>query len=50
LADFEKELENLDVLDAEFYAASVDDIEKASEIASGLSFPVGHWRDARGRD
>tara|TARA_B100000676_G_C18079193_1_gene849994 strand:- start:3625 stop:3759 length:135 start_codon:yes stop_codon:yes gene_type:complete len=28
LADFVKELENLDVLDAEFYAASVGDIEK----------------------
>ena len=42
MADFEKELESLDELDAKVYAASVDDIDHASEIASGLSFPVGH--------
>ena len=42
LADFEKELVSLDALDAKVYPASVEDIEKASEIASGLSFPVGH--------
>ncbi len=29
-------------LDAKVYAASVDDVEKASEIASNLSYPVGH--------
>lgn len=42
MADFERETEALEDLDAKIYAASVDDIDHASEIASGLSFPVGH--------
>lgn len=29
-------------LDAKVYAASVDDVDNASEIASNLSYPVGH--------
>lgn len=29
-------------LDAKVYAASVDDIDNASEIASNLSYPVGY--------
>ena len=42
MADFERELESLDELDAKVYAASVDAVDQASEIASGLSFPVGY--------
>ena len=44
LADFEKELESLDALDAKVYAASVDDIEKARE-----SFEKTKLRLANGR-
>lgn len=29
-------------LDAKVYAASVDDVDNASEIASNLSYPVAH--------
>ncbi len=42
MAEFERETEVLDSLGAKVYAASVDDIDHASEIASGLSYPVGH--------
>ncbi len=61
MADFERESEVLASLDAKVYAASVDDADQASEIASNLSYPVAHgvtraeadkigawWEDRRG--
>jgi alkyl hydroperoxide reductase subunit AhpC len=61
LADFERESEELATLGAKVYAASVDDVDKASESASNLSYPMAHgitradadkigawWEDRRG--
>lgn len=42
MAEFEQKLEEFASLDAKVYAASVDDVEKAGEVASNLSFPVAH--------
>ena len=42
MAGFEAELESLRGLDASVVAASVDDAEKAAEVAADLSFPVAH--------
>jgi len=57
----ENELETLKSLDVSVVAASVDDAEKAREVAAELSFPVAHgmtraqadsidawWEDRRG--
>ena len=61
MAAFEREIDALREVNARVYAASVDDEEKASEIAESLSFPVGYgltrgdadsigawWEDRRG--
>jgi len=42
LVGFENEKDNLDRLGAKVFAASVDDEEKAGEVAAEVSFPVGH--------
>jgi peroxiredoxin len=42
LVGFEKEKEALAGLGVKVIAASVDDAEKAGEVAAELSFPVGH--------
>ncbi len=39
---FEKEAENLRKIGASIYAASVDNEEKAAELAADLSYPVGY--------
>ncbi len=61
MAGFETELEALHAADASVIAASIDDEEKAGEVAGELSFPVAHgvtranadalgswWEDRRG--
>jgi len=42
LAGYEKDIEALRALDAKVCAASVDDADKASEVAANLSFPVAY--------
>jgi alkyl hydroperoxide reductase subunit AhpC len=42
LAAFEKEADNLREIGASVYAASVDNEEKAGELAADLSYPVGY--------
>jgi len=42
LVGFEKERENLEKLGAKVIAASVDDEEKAGEVAAEVSFPVAY--------
>jgi len=42
LAGFEKLKAELDALGASMFAASVDPIDKAREVAAELSFPVGY--------
>lgn len=42
MAGFEAELETLKGLDVSIVAASVDDAEKAGEVAAELSFPVAY--------
>ena len=42
MVGFENEKENLAKLGAKVFAASVDDEEKAGEVAAEVSFPVGH--------
>tara|TARA_R110001606_G_scaffold266107_1_gene415075 strand:+ start:167 stop:484 length:318 start_codon:yes stop_codon:yes gene_type:complete len=42
LVAFEKEAENLRKIGASIYAASVDNEEKAAELAADLSYPVGY--------
>jgi len=42
LAGFEKQLKELQALDVSIVAGSVDDEEKAGEIAADLSYPIAH--------
>jgi peroxiredoxin len=42
LAGYEQAGQDLAALDIKVYAASVDDADKAAEIAADLSFPVAH--------
>ncbi len=42
MAGFEAELDSLKDLDVSVVAASVDDAEKAGEVAADLSFPVAY--------
>ena len=42
MVGFDKELKELESVDANVVAASVDDIEKAKEVANEVSFPVAH--------
>ena len=42
MAGFEKTKPELDALGVKIVAASVDPIDKAREVAAGLSFPVGY--------
>jgi len=42
LAGFEQAKPELDALGVKVVAASVDPIDKAKEVAAGLSFPVGY--------
>jgi peroxiredoxin len=42
LAGFEKLKGELDAVGAKVFAASVDPVEKAREVAAELSFPVGY--------
>lgn len=42
MAGFEKRKPELDVLGVKVVAASVDPIDKAKEVAAGLSFPVAY--------
>ncbi len=42
MAGFEKLRSELDALGAKVFAASVDTIEKAREVAAEVSFPVGY--------
>jgi len=42
LVGFEKLKDELDALGAKVFAASVDPIEKAREVAAEVSFPVGY--------
>jgi peroxiredoxin len=61
LAGFERQKKELDALGVKVFAASVDPIDKAKEVAAELSFPVGYgvtreaadklgswWEDRRG--
>ena len=42
MVGFEKEKAELDALGVKVIAASVDDTEKAGEVAAEVSFPVGY--------
>ena len=42
MAGFEQAKPELDALGVKVVAASVDPIDKAKEVAAGLSFPVGY--------
>ena len=42
MVGFDKELKELESVDANVVAASVDNIEKAKEVANEVSFPVAH--------
>ena len=42
MAGFEKLRPELDALGVKIVAASVDPLDKAKEVAAGLSFPVGY--------
>ena len=42
MAGFEKLKSELDAVGASVFAASVDPIDKAGEVAKEVSFPVGH--------
>ena len=42
MAGFEKLKSELDAVGAKVFAASVDPVEKAREVAAELSFPVGY--------
>ncbi len=42
MAGFEKQLKELQALDVSVIAGSVDDVEKAGEIAADLSYPMAH--------
>ena len=42
MVGFENEKEGLEKLGAKVFAVSVDDEEKAGEVAAEVSFPVGH--------
>ena len=42
MVGFEKLKGELDALGAKFFAASVDPIDKAREVAAEVSFPVGY--------
>lgn len=42
MVGFETEKAELDALGVKVIAASVDDTEKAGEVAAEVSFPVGH--------
>jgi peroxiredoxin len=61
LVGFEKEKAALEGIGAKVVAASVDDLEKAQEVANEVSFPIGYgvtrdiadalgswWEDRRG--
>lgn len=42
MAAFEKTRPELDALGVKIVAASVDPLDKAKEVAAGLSFPIGY--------
>ena len=61
MVGFDKELQTLESIGAKVVAASIDDIDKAKEVADEVSFPVAHgvtremadalgswWEDRRG--
>ncbi len=61
MVGFDKELQALESIGAKVVAASIDDIDKAREVADEVSFPVAHgvtremadalgswWEDRRG--
>ena len=61
MVGFDKELQALESIGATVVAASIDDIDKAKEVADEVSFPVAHgvtremadalgswWEDRRG--
>ena len=61
MVGFDKELKQLESIGASVVAASIDDIDKAKEVADEVSFPVGYgvtremadalgawWEDRRG--
>ena len=42
MVGFDRELKELESVDAKVVAASVDNIDKAKEVAEEVSFPVAH--------
>ncbi len=41
MAGYERHLAEFDEIDARLFAASVDPLDKAEEVAADLSFPIG---------